>query len=106
MPDDLNHQQISTVQSNLQPGPVTIASAATIAPTTFISFISGAVSIKTITPPVTGQHLLAFIFTTAAPAVFLTTGNLLITTTTLITNVPVLLLYDPLSAKYYPLLGK
>ena len=98
---DLLFQNLSTVQNNQQPMPATLASAATIAPVTFLTDVSGTVPITTITPPVTGQHMLAFRFTNAAPGVTGTTGNLAISTTTVTTKV-LLMVYDPTSAKYYP----
>lgn len=101
MSDDLNFQNISTVQNNLQPTPVTIAAATTIAPTTFITIVSGTTQIKTITPPVTGSHLLAMIFTDATPGVTLTTGNIIIASTP-VTSKLLLLAYNPLNGKYYP----
>jgi len=94
-------QDLSTVQSDRQLAPRTIASAATIAPTTFISLITGTTNIATITPPVTGAHMLVFLFTDAAPPDFLTTGNILVATTVATTNRPVLAFYDPRQAKYY-----
>ena len=97
---DLEFQNLSSVQNNLQPKPVTIASAATVAPSTFLSFISGTVAIATVTVPVTGSHMLVFVFTTTTPVAFTTTGNIkLVSTPT--QNVPVLLIYDPLGEKYY-----
>jgi len=98
---DLLHQNIATVQSEQQPKPVTIATAATIAPTTFLSFLTSTTAIKTITPPVTGAHMLCFIFTTTQSGQFLTTGNITAATTTGAANVPRFLVYDPLTAKYY-----
>ena len=98
---DLNFQDLSTVQSNLQPAPKTIASTTTIAPSTFLTLVSGTVDIATITPPVTGSHMLALAFTHTTPGDILTTGNVLIGTTTITTNVPVLVVYDPQQAKYY-----
>jgi hypothetical protein len=98
---DLLFQNISTVQSLQQPKPVTIASAATVAPTTFLSFVSGTVQIATITPPVTGAHLLAFVYTTTTPTTTLTTGNIAKAVTPT-SGIPVFLAYDPLTAKYYP----
>ena len=97
---DLNHQNFATVQSRLQPFPNTIASATTIAPSTFITFVSGTEQIGTVTPPVSGQHMLVFIFTTTTPGTFLTTGNVLnaIVPTQ---NLPTFLVYDPAQAKYY-----
>lgn len=97
---DLNFQDISTVQSNLQPKPVTLASAATIAPTTFITFVTGTVTIATITPPVSGQHMLILIFTNASPGITLTSGNIQRAATP-IQNVPTIFVYDPLTAKYW-----
>ena len=98
--NDLNYQNLSSVQGASQPKPNTIASAATIAPTSFISFISGTTAIATITPPADGQHELVFIFTTTTPVAFTTTGNIK-TVATPSTSVPVLLFYDPSTAKYY-----
>jgi hypothetical protein len=97
---DLNHQQLSSPQSNLQPTPTRIASAATIAPTTKLSFISGTAQLETITPFVTGYHELVLVFTNAAPGLFLTTGNIF-TAYQPIQNRPVTLYFDPVDAKYY-----
>ena len=87
---DSNFQQLSSVQSNQQIGPATIAAAATIAPITFITFISGTTNIATITPPVTGSVELVLIFTNASPGSFLTTGNIKLALTTITQNIPVL----------------
>jgi hypothetical protein len=97
---DLNFQNFSTVQSNQQPSPVTIASAATIAPTTFLSFISGTTQIATITPPVTGSHMLITIHTDANPVDYLTNGNIL-SAVDPIQNLMNFFVYDPKQAKYY-----
>ena len=97
---DLNFQDISTVANFTQPKPVTIVSAATVAPSTFISFISGTVAVATVTPPVTGAHMLCLIFTTTTPTAFTTTGNIKAVVTP-IQNVPVYLVYNPLDTKYY-----
>lgn len=97
---DLNHQNLSSVQSKLQPQPVTLAAAATIAPSTFLTIITGTGQLETITPPVTGTHMLIFVFTNAAPGTFLTTGNIhnaVVPTQ----NLPTFLVYDPVTAKYY-----
>lgn len=98
---DLNFQDFSTVQSGLQPKPVTLASAATVVPVTFITFISGTVAIGTVTPPVTGSHLLVFIFTTTTPVAFTTTGNIKYVATPT-QNIPMFLVYNPAENKYYP----
>ena len=98
---DLNFQDLSTVQSNKSPLPRTIASAATVAPDTFISIITGTTAIATVTPPVTGSHLLAFIFTTTTPVAFTTTGNIKYVATPT-TNIPMYMLYRADEGKYYP----
>jgi hypothetical protein len=99
--DDLNFQKLSTVQNVGMPTPVTLASAATVAPTTFMTTLTGTVPVTTITPPVLGQHMLAFRFSNASPGVTGTTGNIGISTTT-VQNKILLLCYDPTTAKYYP----
>ena len=93
-------QDLSTVHSNLQKNPPTLASAATVAPTMRCSFISGTVAIATVTPPVTSYHELVFIFTTTTPTAFTTTGNIKAVATPT-QNLPVNLRYNPLEAKYY-----
>lgn len=100
---DLNHQNFSTVQSNQQPKPATIASAATIAPVTFVTFVSGTTDIATITPPCTGSTMICLIPTNAAPGDLLTTGNIKTALTTLAQNVPLLLVWDPIENKWYPI---
>lgn|SRR5215471_11229071 len=99
--DDLNFQNYSTVQNNAQPAPATIASAATVAPTGFLSFISGTTAIASVTPPVSGAHMLTFVFTTTTPVAFTTTGGNIKAVATPTQNVPMLLIYNPLEAKYY-----
>jgi hypothetical protein len=96
---DLLHQNLATVQSNQQPEPVTLASAATVAPSTFMTYITGTVQIGTITPPVTGQHMLIFIFTDGSPGTTLTTGNIsqaIVPTQ----NLPTFLFYNPITRTY------
>ena len=97
---DLTFQDLSTVQSDKQPLPVTLASAATVAPVTFLTFISGTTAIATVTPPVTGTHMLCFVFTTTTPVAFTTTGNIK-TVATPTQNVPFFLIYNPIEGKYY-----
>lgn len=99
---DLLFQNFSTVQNAGQPKPNTIASATTIAPSNFMTFLSGTTNVATITPPVTGAHMLVIIPTDASPGQLTTTGNVLVAVTTLAQNVPVLLFYDPNQAKYIP----
>lgn len=100
MANDLLFQNISTVQSALQPKPVTLAAAATVAPSTFLTFVSGTTDVATITPPVTGCHMLALQFTDASPGDILTTGNILVGTTTVSQYTVVLVIYNPNAAKY------
>lgn len=95
---DLDFQQLSTVQSAVQPKPVTIVAAATISPTTFLSRISGTTAIATIVPPVSGCHMIAIIAGTPDTA-YTTAGNI-IGATTGSTTQPNLFVFDPLTAKY------
>lgn len=100
MPDDLNFQKLSTVQSDKVIGPPTIASAASISPTTKLTFVTGTIALATIVPPTTGYHEITLIFTNAAPAVMLTSGNIQRAVPPA-QNVPVTLYYDPATAKYW-----
>lgn len=102
---DLTFQNLSTVQNATQPKPNTVAAAATIPVQTFITYVSGTTDVATITPPVVGQHMLVLIFTNASPGDILTTGNVLVGTTTPTQNVPILLFYNPNTAKYHVLDG-
>lgn len=97
---DLEFQNFSTVQNNQQPQTPTIASAATIVPTSLHMIVTGVVQIANITPPVTGQHLLFLTHTNAAPATYLTTGNIL-TAVVPTQNIPCCFLYDSQQKKYY-----
>lgn len=99
---DLNFQSISPTQGSAnQPFPPTIAAATTIAPTTYLTKVSGTTNIGTITPPLSGSHQLMLVFTNGSPGQILTTGNVLVGTTNIVQNVPVILQYDPSQAKYY-----
>lgn len=102
---DVDFQQLSTVNSGQQPKPTTIASAAAVAPSTFLTFISGTVAIATITPFVSGAHMIVFIFTTTTPTAFTTTGNVK-NVATPTTNLPVFLIWNPLENKYYASVAK
>ena len=95
---DLEFQNFSTVQSNQQPLPRTLVTAATIAPTTFMTFVTGtAATVVTITPPVTGAHMLCLVFSTGAALNI--TGNILNAAVT-VSNIPALFFYNPITAKY------
>lgn len=101
---DIDFQQLSTVQSNIQPKPASLAASTTIAPTTFLTFVTGTTAVNTITPPVTGCHMLALIFTATNPSAFGTTGNIDVTAvTTPGTNSRVqLMVFSPITSKYFP----
>ena len=91
-------QQLSTVQDEQSPTPRTIASAATIAPDTFITFVSGTAAVVTVTPPVLGAHMLILIPTGAFT---MTTAGNITTACTAAVNSPVVLLYNPITGKYF-----
>ena len=97
---DLDFQLLSTVSNSGQPKAATVASAATIAPTTYLTMVSGTVAIANITPPVTGWVQLAFVFTTTTPTAFTTTGNIAAVTTPT-QNVLLLGVYNPVTSKWY-----
>lgn len=99
---DLLFQDISTVASDKNAKPVTLASATTIAPTTFVTFLTGTTAIATITPPVSGAHMLCLISTDSGTTnATVTTGNI-IKVSTFVQNKALFVVYDPLTAKYYP----
>lgn len=97
---DLLFQNLSTVQSDKQPDPPTIASAATIAPTTKFVFLTGTVQVATITPPTSGYCEITLCFTNGAPGAFLTSGNIK-TAYQPITNRPIDLCYIKAENKWY-----
>lgn len=97
---DLLFENLSTAQSDKQPFPPTIASAATIAPVNKLTFVTGTVQVATITPPTTGYCEITLCFITASPGAFLTTGNIQIAYQPII-NRPIDLCYDPATAKWW-----
>lgn len=97
---NLNSGQFAVNQSDKTLGSQTIASAATVAPITRLTFLTGTAQLATITPPLEGEHQLVFVFTNASPGAFLTTGNIQRAFTPL-QNIPVLLDYDPVGGKYW-----
>lgn len=98
--DELNRYNLGTPQSEQNTQPNTIASAATIAPVHLLTFLTGTVQVANITPPMPGAHLLALVFTNANPSAFLSSGNIQ-STKDPAQNELVLLMYDPVSRKYY-----
>jgi hypothetical protein len=98
--NDLLAGNFATNPGSQAPKPATVASAATIAVTGFLTFVSGTVQIATITPPLDGPHMIALVFTNANPAAFTGAGNVQ-STKDPAQNELVLLAYDPNTAKYY-----
>jgi hypothetical protein len=96
---DLLHQQLSTVQSNLQPGAITIASATTISPTTLLTKLTGSTALATINPPVSGDHVL-YLVSVDGVIVIGTGGNILVGYST-VQNRPIAMIYDSIQGKYY-----
>ena len=91
--------QIGTVQGPTAPRAATLASAATIAPTTFLTILTGNVAVTTITPPLSQGHMLALQF--AGTAGVATGGNIQ-TTKASVVGECMLLVYNPNSNKYVP----
>ena len=88
------------ITPNSQVAPVTLASAATITPTTFLTVLTGNVAIVNIVPPVTNGHMLAIQFAGTA-GVTGATGNILTTTATVAGQI-LLLVYNSNTGKYVP----
>jgi hypothetical protein len=78
---------------------VTMAAAGTIAPTTFLTVLTGNVAITAITPPVAHGHMLAIQFAGTAG---ITAGNNIATTKASVVGEVMLLVYNPTAAKYVP----
>ena len=79
--------------------PVTMASAATIAPTSFLTVLTGNTAVVNITPPVWTPHILALEF--AGTAGVTAAGNIK-TATASVVGQAMLLIYNPASGKYVP----
>lgn len=88
---------LSTVNNT---APVTMASAATIAPTTFLTVLTGNTAVVNITPPVTHQHTIAIEF--AGTAGVTAAGNVK-TAVASVAGQAMLLVYNPTIAKYIPI---
>lgn len=100
MPGDVDFQVFSTVQNKGMAPPVTIASANTIAPVGFYTILTGNVVVKTITPPLTGLHVIGVLF--AGTAGVDATGNVL-TAKASVAGEVMLLVFNPATAKYAPI---
>lgn len=79
--------------------PNTIASAGTIAPTSFLTVLTGNVAITAITPPMLTAHMLAIQFAGTAG---ITAGNNIATTKASVVGEVMLLMFNPLTQKYVP----
>lgn len=94
---------IASDWANISPvnnvAPVTIASAAVIAPVTFLTILTGNVAVDTITPPVSHAHMLAIEF--AGTAGVTAAGNVK-TVKASVVGMAMLLVYNPNTQKYVP----
>ena len=79
--------------------PATLASAATIAPVSMFTVLTGNTAVATITPPMLGVHTLALQF--AGTAGVVATGNIATAKASVVGEV-MLLVYNPVTAKYLP----
>jgi hypothetical protein len=103
--DEVNWQNINPTQSEQQPKPVSMASAATIVPSTFLTLLTGTTAVATISPPLRGQHMLAIVTVATNHGGFATTGNILaasVTNGTTWDNKMSLFVYNPATQKYHP----
>jgi hypothetical protein len=75
----------------------TLASAGTLAPTTFLTVLTGNVAITAITPPVPHGHMLCIVFAGTAG---ITAGNNIGNTKASVAGEGMLLVYNPTTAKY------
>ncbi len=96
--DTLDFQRFSTVLGH-DVIPRTLASANVIAPVSFLTILTGNTVVKTITPPMTSVHTLAIVF--AGVNGVDATGNIN-TAKASVAGEAMLLIYDPISSKYYP----
>jgi len=97
---ELNAYKFSPFQSNKGPTPSTIASAATIAPVSLLTIVTGVTQIVNITPPLEGEHILYLVFPDAMD-VFSIAGNIMVAANPGV-NIPVAMIYNPATGKYYP----
>lgn len=87
------------LQTQAAQRPQTVASAATIAPTSFLTIMTGNVAVVNITPPMTTLHVIAIQFAGAAGVT--AAGNIL-TAKASIAGMVILFIYNPSTAKYVP----
>jgi hypothetical protein len=82
--------------------PATLASAATIAPTTFLTVLTGNVAVTIITPPVLHTHMLAIQFAGTAGVTATTGVGGVLTTTATIAGQIMLLVFNSSTQRYVP----
>jgi hypothetical protein len=102
---DANFQDFSTVQSDQNALPNTIASAATIAPVHKFTRVTGTTEITKITPPVSGYCEITLVFTSAYANALQTGGSgvgAIAVAYTSVANRPIDLCYDPRTTLWYP----
>lgn len=102
---DLIAGQLTTPQTGNLQQPLTIVAAATVAPLTLLTLITGTTAIATITPPIAGSHILAIVASTTNFSGFVTTGNILvasITNGTTWLNKANYFVFNPITGKYHP----
>lgn len=100
---DINAWDFNPVQTEQQLGPVTIASAATIAPKSFVTIVTGSAAIANITPPLPGVHMLALIAAVGAAFTMTAAGNIAVAVNAAVAETVTLLVYDPVGKLYYPM---
>ena len=100
MPGLLNFQDFSTVQSQLQPMPTTLASASVIAPQTFITLITGSTTLDTVTPPLPGIHMLVLVSSGGTWA-WSAAGNITTAGAAVVAGEMVVLFFNPNTNKYH-----
>lgn len=101
---DLYAQNFSTIQTEQQPKPVTLASAASITPTGKMTFVTDTVQVADIVPPNAKAYCeVSLCFTDAAPGAFLTNGTSYPIKTAYqpIQNRPIDLCWDPISEYWW-----
>jgi hypothetical protein len=101
---DLLAQQLSTVQTDKQPLPATIASAATIAPQTKFTRVTGTTEITNITPFTSGYQEITLVFSSAYANALNTGGgvNGIAVAYTSVVDRPIDLCFDPRTLLWYP----
>jgi hypothetical protein len=95
---DLNFQAFSTVQPEKVVVPKTLASANVIAPSGFLTILTGNTVVKTITPPLLGVHMLCIIFAGVAGV---DASDNVATARGTVASQALLFVYNPIDAHYY-----